>query len=61
MKGNKFMKKIITLALCVVFAAVFLTGCVSLNFSPFGGGGGATGSGNKETFTFNVGEITSQG
>jgi len=57
------MKKIISLTLCVVLAVVFLTGCVSINFSPFGGtsgfaGGGITGSGSMETFTFNTGEIT---
>lgn len=53
------MKKIITIALCAVLAAVFLTGCVTVNFSPFGRvGGGVAGSGNMETFSFNVGEIT---
>ena len=51
------MKKILTIVLCITLAAVFLTGCVSINFSPFAVGG-VTGRGNLETFTFNVGEIT---
>jgi len=51
------MKKIITIVLCAVLATVFLTGCVTLNFSP-GTARGATGSGSMETFSFSVGEIT---
>ena len=45
------------LALCIVFAAVLITGCVSVNFAP-GAGGGVTGRGTPERFTYNVGEIT---
>jgi len=56
MKRKINMKKITTITLCVVFAAVFLTACVSINFSPFAGSG-ITGRGSLETFTFNVGEI----
>ena len=52
------MRKIITLTLCIALAAVFLTGCVTINFNPFGGGSGITGRGSLETFTFDVGEIT---
>jgi len=53
------MKKIITITLCVLLAAVFLTGCVTINYSPSGiFGGGVSGSGNMETFSFSVGEIT---
>jgi len=51
------MKKIMAITLCIMLAAVFLTGCVSINFSPFVSSG-AAGRGNPETFTFNVGEIT---
>jgi len=53
------MKKIITISLCVLLATVFLTGCVTINYSPAGVfGGNVTGSGNMETFSFSVGEIT---
>ena len=53
------MKKIITLALCATLAAVFLTGCVTVNYTSVGGvGGTVTGSGEMETFGFSVGEIT---
>jgi len=51
------MKKIVTLTLCVLLAAVLLTGCVTVNFSPFSMGN-VTGSGEMETFSFNVDEIT---
>lgn len=53
------MRKIIFIALCVVLAAVMLTGCVSISFSPYGAsvGGNVSGRGNLETFTFNVSEI----
>jgi len=51
------MKKILTLTLCVLLGAVFLTGCVTVSFSP-GLIGGATGNGDMETFSFSVGEIT---
>ena len=54
------MRKIIFIALCVVLAAVMLTGCVSISFSPSRGsvGGSVSGRGSLETFTFNTGEIT---
>ena len=57
------MKKIISLSICLILAVVFLTGCVVVDFSRSGsiggvGGTGVTGSGNMETFTFNVGEVT---
>ena len=51
------MKKIISLSLCIILSVVLLTGCVSINFSHFGGPG-VTGRGNMETFTFDVGDIT---
>ena len=51
------MKKIITLTFCVLLSLVFLTGCVTINFS-HGSMSGVSGRGNMETFTFNVGEIT---
>ena len=54
------MKKTIALTLCIALFAVFLTGCVSINFSPMFGAGGASvsGRGSMETFAFDVGEIT---
>jgi len=51
------MKRIIILALSVALIAVFLTGCVTLNFSP-NGRTGVAGRGSMEVFTFNVNEIT---
>lgn len=51
------MKKILTLTLCALFALIFLTGCVTVNFSPFGAQS-VSGRGSLETYTFNVGEIT---
>jgi len=60
------MKKLISLSVCTILAVVLLTGCVVIDFSPYGstggisgvGGAGVAGSGNMETFTFNVGEVT---
>jgi len=51
------MKKIMAIIIAALLAAVFLTGCVSINFSPMAGTG-VTGRGSLETFTFSVGEIT---
>jgi hypothetical protein len=44
------------LLLCLAAAAIFLTGCVSVNVAP--AMGGAVGRGEPEVFTFSVGEIT---
>jgi len=68
------MKKSVMILLVVALAAVMLTGCVTVNFSPDGspfgligyntefgypvGPGNVTGRGSLETFTFDVGEIT---
>jgi len=49
------MKKIIALALCAAVIAVFLSGCVVVDFSQQGG---VEGKGNRESYTFKVGEIT---
>ena len=51
------MKRYTLIALCVLLTAVFLTGCVTVNFSP-SAGRGVSGSGSMETFSFNVGEVT---
>jgi len=53
------MKKFFIIVLCVVLAAVMLTGCVSVSFSPNRAAvsGNISGRGNSETFTFNVSEI----
>ena len=51
------MKKIVCMTLCVVLAVVFMTGCVTINFSPMSSPG-VSGRGRMETFTFTVGEIT---
>ncbi|MCL2663046.1 MAG: DUF2807 domain-containing protein [Oscillospiraceae bacterium] len=51
------MKKVIVLVFCAVLAFVFTVGCVSINFSQWGGAGVA-GRGSMEKFTFNVNEIT---
>jgi len=50
------MKKITTIVLCVLMAAVMLTGCVSVNFSP-SGARSVTGSGSMEKFTFDFGQV----
>jgi hypothetical protein len=57
MKKIYSLSKLVTLALCSVFLIITLVGCVSVNFSP-GSVGGVTGSGNQETYTFSIGEIT---
>jgi len=50
------MKRITAIALCTLMAAVMLTGCVAVNFSP-AGAGSITGSGSMEKFTFDFGQI----
>jgi hypothetical protein len=50
------MKRLLSLVLCAVFAAVPLSGCVSLSLLP--GGRGVAGRGTPEIFEFPVGEIT---
>jgi len=50
------MKKLLTATLCILLSIVFITGCVTINFTE--GRGGVSGSGNMETFTLSVGEIT---
>jgi len=50
------MKKIILICFAALFA-IFLTGCVSVNFSP-GAVVGVVGSGTPESFEWSVGEIT---
>jgi len=57
MKRDNHMKKIVALTLCVILAAVFVTGCVSINYSGTAGGG-VTGRGSMETITIPVGVIT---
>ena len=56
------MKKILLLALCAAIIAIFLSGCVSVNFGypiGFGGSGpGVAGRGASESYTFNTGSIT---
>jgi len=51
------MKKIMLLVLCMLLSAVFLSGCVVLDFSP-GSFNGIRGSGTPETYTYNVGDFT---
>jgi len=51
------MKKIMMLILCVVLSAVFLSGCVAINFS-LGSTGAVRGSGVPEKFTYNIGNYT---
>jgi len=51
------MKTIIALVLCAALAAALLTGCVTVSFSPLSGGG-VTGRGSRETYSYSVGEIT---
>ena len=50
------MKKIIILTICIIFTAIFLTGCITLTFSP-GMGLGVTGKGSPEAFTFDVNDV----
>ena len=52
------MKKVISLALCVIL--VCLSGCVAVNFGSGWASGGSTvtGKGDKEMYTFSVGEIS---
>jgi len=51
------MKKIVPLALCLMLAAVMLTGCIMVNV-PGSWIKGISGRGNQEKYTFNVGELT---
>jgi len=51
------MKKIGLLILCVLLAAVMLTGCITV-ISPHGIGSRVYGRGAPETYTFNTGEFT---
>jgi len=57
MKKRKIMARCIALALGLLFAVAFISGCVSVNFSS-AGGGGVSGRGTPEIFTYKVGEIT---
>ena len=52
------MKKLLLLIICAALAAVFTTGCVSVNLAPGLAGGGISGKGDAETYTWDVGEIT---
>ena len=49
------MKKVLILMLCAAFAALSLSGCVSVSFTGFST---VVGSGQPERYEFNVGEIT---
>ena len=51
------MKRTIIVILCIMLSVVFLTGCVSVNFSPFTAGG-VTSSSTMEVFSITTGEIT---
>ena len=51
------MKKVVLLALCVMIAAVTLTGCIAV-YTPGVWGRGITGRGAMETYTIEVGEFT---
>jgi hypothetical protein len=55
---KKIRLKMVVLVLCVGMLAMFVSGCVSVNFSGGGVAAGVTGRGELETFTFDVGEIT---
>jgi len=57
MKRINIMKKVLPATLCIVLSIALLSGCTTVLFSS-PGGRGVSGSGSKEAFTINVGEIT---
>ena len=50
------MKKLVLVTLCVILAAVMLTGCMVVS-APWGWRSGISGRGAPETYKFNVGEF----
>ena len=52
------MKKAILIIICLALLMIPISGCVSVNVGGIGWGGGVSGRGALETFTFNVGDIT---
>ena len=55
----KKLKYVLLAGICIAMTATGAAGCVSVDFTPaFRGGPIATGSGEQELFTFDVGDIT---